>query len=114
MIGSTIWRRIAIVLAVINVAGAVFALASGEGWHAGIHVSLAIVFGLAAQRLKEGSRGGAAGSVQQQLDDQAAALEDAKRTLANQANQLNELQERVDFAERMLAQVRDRQKLGPS
>ncbi len=31
-----------------------------------------------------------------------------------QSTQLAELQERVDFAERMLAQARDRMKLGPS
>lgn len=110
MTGS-IWRRIAIVLTLVNVAGAVFALASGEGWHAGIHVSLAIVFGFAAQRLKEGARESGVDRMQQQLDDQAVALEEAQRALQNQANQLNELQERVDFTERMLAQVRDREKL---
>ncbi len=90
----TSWRRLAIALSVFNVAGAGFAIASGEGWHAGIHVSLALV--------------------QQQLDEQATALEDAQTLLANQGSQLAELQERVDFAERMLAQLRDRQKLGSS
>ncbi len=50
--------------------------------------------------------------VKQRLEQDAAALEDAQTTLANQATQLAELQERVDFAERLLAQARDRSTLG--
>jgi hypothetical protein len=42
-----------------------------------------------------------------QLKDQAAALEDVQTSLANQSAQLVELQERLDFAERLLAQGRD-------
>ena len=43
-----------------------------------------------------------------QLRDQAAALDDVQHSLANQSAQLLELQERLDFAERLLAQDRDR------
>jgi predicted nucleic acid-binding Zn-ribbon protein len=43
-----------------------------------------------------------------QLKDQAAALEDVQNSLANQSSHLAELQERLDFAERLLAQGRDR------
>ena len=43
-----------------------------------------------------------------QLKDHAAALEDVQSSLANQSSQLVELHERVDFAERLLAQERDR------
>ena len=112
---QSLWGRIAIVLSVFNVAGAGFAIASGEGWHAGIHVSLALAFAFAAKRIG-GSQGRLFGAsagerMQEQLDEQAAALEDAQATLASQAAQLAELQERVDFAERMLAQTRDRLKL---
>jgi hypothetical protein len=110
----TFWRRIAIALSVVNVAGAGFAIASSEAWHSGVHVSLALVFAFAATRLKEGAAGNDVASVQQQLDDQAAALEETQVKLAQQSTQLAELQERVDFAERMLAQARDRMKLGPS
>jgi hypothetical protein len=42
-------------------------------------------------------------------EEERAALEAA---LANQSAQLAELQERVDFAERLLAQARDRTALG--
>lgn len=51
--------------------------------------------------------------LKEQLEQHAAALEDADTSLANQSTQLAELQERVDFAERLLAQVRDRTTLGP-
>jgi len=43
-----------------------------------------------------------------QLKDHAAALEDVQNSLASQSSQMAELQERLDFAERMLAQSRDR------
>lgn len=48
----------------------------------------------------------------QELERHAAALQDAETTLADQATQVAELQERVDFAERLLAQARDRRALG--
>lgn len=51
--------------------------------------------------------------VKQRLDQDTAALEDAQTILANQSTQLAELQERLDFAERLLAQARDRSALGP-
>jgi len=47
------------------------------------------------------------------LEQYATALEDAQTSLANQSTQLAELQERIDFAERLLAQARDRSALGP-
>lgn len=103
----TTLRRLAIVLTVFNVGGALFALASGESWHAGVHISLAVIFGLAAQRLRESSEREAP-SFQQQLDEQATALDDAHARLESQSAQLAELQERLDYAERMLAQARDR------
>jgi len=105
------WRRLAIVASVFNVAGAGFAIAAGEGWHAGIHVTLALAFAFAAQRLTAGDQRSESASIQQQLDAQADALEQAQATLARQAAQLAELNERVDFAERVLTKARDRQAL---
>jgi len=51
--------------------------------------------------------------IKQRCEEHAAALEDAQTTLTTQATQLAELQERLDFAERLLAQARDRSALGP-
>ena len=48
-----------------------------------------------------------------QLEQQAAVLEDNQQSLANQSAQLAELQERVDFTERLLAQGPDRSALKP-
>ena len=107
-----VWYPIATALTLINLVGVGFA---AEPWHATVHAVLALAFGLWAQRLRRGA-GGAGESelarIAEQLDQQAVALEDAQRTLANQSTQLTELQERVDFAERLLAQVRDRAALG--
>jgi len=50
--------------------------------------------------------------LRRQLDDQANRLTDAQATLASQDAQLLEMQERLDFAERILAQGRDRPELG--
>lgn len=43
-----------------------------------------------------------------QLKDHAAVLEDVQNSLASQSAQMAELQERLDFAERLLAQGRER------
>ena len=43
-----------------------------------------------------------------QLKDHAAALEDIQHSLATQSSEMAELQERLDFTERLLAQSRDR------
>ena len=51
-------------------------------------------------------------SIKQQLDQCLAELEDAQSALATQATQVAELQERLDFTERLLTQVRDRSVLG--
>jgi hypothetical protein len=48
----------------------------------------------------------------QQVQDQAALLADANAMIASQAESIQELHERVDFAERILTQVRERGTLG--
>jgi uncharacterized protein YycO len=51
--------------------------------------------------------------LREQLDQHAAALGEIESSLSHQSPQLAELQERLDFAERLLAQGRDRTALGP-
>jgi uncharacterized protein YycO len=63
-----------------------------------------------------GGRGASRSDIAQlreQVEQQAAALDDTQSNLATQSRQLSELHERVDFAERLLAQSRDRSALGP-
>lgn len=51
--------------------------------------------------------------LREQLDQHAAALGEIESTLVSQSPQLAELQERLDFAERLLVQGRERTALGP-
>lgn len=51
--------------------------------------------------------------LRERCDHYAAVLEETQATLAIQSTQLAELQERVDFAERLLTQSRNRAALGP-
>jgi hypothetical protein len=109
----TLWFPLAVALSAVNLFF-VARVAGDSAWHALGHGVLALGFGLWAQWLRQGrvERGTAALSAGDRLEQQAAALEDAQAALADQSAQLAELQERVDFAERMLAQARDRTPLG--
>jgi hypothetical protein len=71
--------------------------------------TLVLVAGAIAGAIRgRGSSRSALTQVSDQLKDHAAALEDVQNSLASQSNQLAELHERLDFAERLLAQARDR------
>ena len=62
-----------------------------------------------------GRRGASASDfaeLKEHLEQTADALEETRASLANQATQVVELQERVDFAERSLTQARNRPALG--
>jgi hypothetical protein len=91
-----IWRPIAVVLSAINLLGAGFAAGSAEPWHATAHAALGLAFGLWAQRLRQG-RGGS------ELQDRLEALEALEFEVSNLRRELDETQERLDFAERLLA-----------
>jgi hypothetical protein len=98
----TIWRPIAIGFSAVNLAGAGSAIASGQPLHAGVHVGLAVVFGLWAGRHRPPSP--APGP----LEDQVQALE---AEVGRLRDDLVETQERLDFAERLLAQRPDRARM---
>jgi len=98
-----IWRPIAVVLSVINVAAAGFAARSAEPWHAAIHAALALAFGLWAQRLGQGPGG----------SERQARLEVLETEVSNLRQELSEAQERLDFAERLLAQGTESRRVGP-
>jgi hypothetical protein len=71
--------------------------------------TLVLVAGAIAGALRgRGSSRSEVAHLGDQLKDYAAALEDVQNSLASQSSQMAELQERLDFAERMLAQSRDR------
>lgn len=73
------------------------------------------VAGISELARASAARGGSAKELAElklQLEQQSAALQEGQNALADQATELAELQERVDFAERLLAQSRDRSALG--
>ena len=98
-----IWYPIAVVLSVINLAAAGFAAGQAEPWHATIHAALAVAFGLWAQRLRQAPRG----------SEPQARLEALEAEMGNLRQELSETQERLDFAERMLAQGPEARRVDP-
>lgn len=50
--------------------------------------------------------------LREQVDHYTTVLDETQATLATQSTQLAELQERLDFTERLLTQARDRAALG--
>jgi len=101
-----IWYPIAVVLSVINLVGAGFAAGQAEPGHATIHAALALAFGLWAQRLRPGPRGS-------ELPAGLEALDALEAEVSKLRQELSETQERLDFAERVLAQGPEARRVGP-
>lgn len=91
------WQPIAVVLSVVNWVGAGLAIGSGEPVHATVHVAFAVGFALWAQRLRQ-RLGGSDLDTQSRLDALEADVTYLRR-------ELGEAQERLDFAERLLAKL---------
>lgn len=100
-----LWQPIAIVLSGINLAAVGAAAAGSEPLHAAVHAGLAVGFGLWAQRMRR-SPAASALPGEERLD----ALEGE---VGNLRRELNETQERLDFAERVLAQAAEARRVGP-
>jgi hypothetical protein len=88
-----VWRPIAAVLSVANLVAVGFAAGAAEPWHATIHAGLALAFGAWAQRL---GRAPAPAEPEGRLEELAAEVDQLRGELAD-------AQERLDFAERVLA-----------
>jgi uncharacterized protein YycO len=71
--------------------------------------TLVLVAGAIAGAIRgRGSSRSELSQLSDQLKDQAAALDDIQHSVASQSAQMAELHEQLDFAERLLAQSRDR------
>ncbi|HYT05803.1 MAG TPA: hypothetical protein VEM13_13085 [Gemmatimonadales bacterium] len=101
-----IWYPIAVVLSVINLVGVWFAVGPVQPWHATIHAALALAFGLWARRLRRG-RGGS------ELQAPPEALEALEAEVSRLRQEVSEMHERLDFAERVLAQGPEARRVGP-
>ncbi len=98
-----VWQPIALVLSALNVGGVGFAAQAAEPWHAAVHAALAVAFGVWAQRLRRRT-GGSEGQAQ---------LEVLEAEVSQLRQELTEAQERLDFAERLLAQGAEARRVGP-
>ena len=105
----TTWYPIAVVLSIVNLVGAGFAVGQAQPEHATIHAALAVAFGLWARRLRPRS-GGKELSLESDVEGRFQALEGEVSKLRQE---LTETQERLDFVERLLAQGRDARRVGP-
>ena len=98
-----IWQPVAILLSAGNLVGVGLAAGAAEPLHAGLHAVLGLAFGLWAQRL--GRAPSASGDLQAGLEALELEVTDVRR-------ELGEVQERLDFAERLLAQNREAPRVG--
>ena len=101
------WYPIAVVASLVNVAAAGYAATTAEPWHTIIHATLAVAAGAWAQHLRTRSR---AGSMERGAETEIATLRDE---VGEVRRELNELHERMDFAERLLSRAREMER-GPS
>lgn len=100
---SAVWRPIAMGLSGLNLVGVGLAAGAAEPWHAGIHAVLALAFAMWSQRLGRGSVPGVLPAGLQELEAEVNSLR----------GEMIEIQERLDFTERMLAQGAETRRVGP-
>jgi uncharacterized protein YlxW (UPF0749 family) len=107
------WIPVAWLLAVGNVLGALVAMrmVPTGSWHAATHLALAAGFALGARQLMTRRREGTLDDQLQQTLDQNEQLQ---QTLDSLQQRVYELEERVDFSERLLATQRDADRLDAS
>jgi hypothetical protein len=103
---SPIWRPVSIVASAVNLVAVGFAAGMAEPWHAAVHAALALGFGLWAQRLIQGRSAGGSEML-------LGGLESLEADVNRLTQDVGELQERVDFTERVLAQQAEARRLGP-
>lgn len=102
---TRVWNAVLVVLSAGNLVSVWFAAQPGEPWHATVHAGLALAFGLWAQgRIRREGSGLAAGALDTGSEVEIAALRDEAGEVRRE---LGELQERLDFAERLLSQARE-------
>jgi len=102
----TTWYPIAAVVAILNVVAAGFAAAATEPVHAGTHAALALAFGLWAQHLRSrrSEKDIGSGEVAGELgSDFQAGLDALDAEVTRLRQEVSDVQERMDFAERLLA-----------
>jgi flagellin-like hook-associated protein FlgL len=105
-----IWHPIAFVLSVVNLVAVGFAAGDAQPYHAAGHAALALAFGLWVQRLSQKRR---PASELQGTAEVLDALDGLQEDVSQLRRELGETQERVDFAERVLAQKSEARRMEP-
>jgi hypothetical protein len=107
------WIPVGWLLAAANVGAIWFAALPGEALHATTHGLLAVLFAVGAQRLSQRRTATLLDDdVVERMGELEAQLTELDR-LPDPANRIAELEERLDFMERALVQVRERAQLPP-
>jgi hypothetical protein len=96
----------------VNLAGVWWAAGSGEAVHATVHAALAVLFGLGGQRLALRKRPAGDGEAVGGMQELATPSADVGQ-LKDVEGRLAELEERLDFTERVLGDVRARAQQPP-
>ena len=104
------WIPVAWLLSLLNLISVWFAARPAEPLHATIHALLAVLFGLGAQRLAARS-GGAVLTGADVLREEVEHLRDELEAVQGRSAEMDEIQNRLDFAERMLMQLKERDAL---
>jgi anti-sigma-K factor RskA len=106
-----IWYPIAVVLSVLNLAGVV--VYAAEPWHAAAHAAAAVAFGIWAQRLRQRPGESELQTRLESLEGEVNRLDALDAEVGRLRQELSDAQERLDFAERLLAQRPDPRRVGP-
>ena len=104
------WIPVAWLLCLGNLISVWFAARPAEPWHATIHALLAVLFGLGAYRLAA-RPGGAALTEVDALGEEVEHLRVELEAMHGRVREVDEIQNRLDFAERMLTQLKERSAL---
>jgi len=109
----SIWYPIAVALSAINLVAVGVTAGAAEPWHPALHAALALGFGLWAQRLRRAPGGSDLQARLEGLEAEVSRLEALEIEVGKVRQELSETQERLDFAERVLAQGREAHRVGP-
>ena len=108
----TTWYPIAVSLSILNIVAVAFASSPP---HTTTHAVLGLGFGLWAQRLRV-ARAGGGNELQARLESlevEVSKLGPLEDEVTRLRQELSEAHERLDFAERLLAQRDDAHRIGP-
>jgi Tfp pilus assembly protein PilO len=105
---APIWPYVAFALTALNVAGAGYAVALAEPMHAAAHVVFAFGFGWWAQRLRQRRQDNEwKTGIRDTLENPLERLATLEADVSRLQQELSEVQERMDFTERILARGRE-------